>query len=532
MIKITTFLFSLLFSFSVSASTNSLDASPTQPPAQTQADIKTPESVNQDACVEPPRKNLLIGGWYLWEPYQFNRPSTGGYELSGMDVTLVRAFARSLDMDVKYEEVAWKQHQLDLESGARDIAAGATYTDARAQYAYFSKPYRFEENSLFTLQKAKKKLNFSNIKELLAQIRLQNYKLGAIKGFTYAAPEINAFITDQANEDIVILGETTTHNLQALIRGDVDGFLADRVVGAASILTNQLTNRSDPIVMEIPLHIKTPIHLMFSKKTIPIDVVEKFNKIIVDFIDTDRYKRIVSYYLYPVLLQQTMNAEWFYIVSIIGTIAFAFSGIAIAAKENATLFGTFLLAMLPSVGGGVMRDVILNRDKIGILLNPSYMYYIMTIVLIGFASIRLLNQYNQNADEDSIVGKFWNNLLTICDAIGQSAFIITGVTIAIMGRISPIELWGPFFAFLTANGGGILRDLMRSDRVVSSISGEINAEVSVLWGFIFAMFLSYSAYNPNLDEIRYAVIGVIVGSFMTRMIAHYMKVPNLKFRPE
>lgn len=532
MIKIITLIVSLLFTFSIASADSETDQSAAAPAEASQVDIKTPEAVNEDACVEPPRKNLLIAGWYLWEPYQFNRPSAGGFELVGMDVTLVRAFSRLNGMDVKYEEVEWKQHQLDLEEGVRDIAAGATYTDDRAKYAYFSIPYRFEENSLFTLQNPKKALKFSNIKEFLAQMRLQNYKLGVIKGFTYAAPEINAFIADQANDDIIIFSENTTSNLQALIHGSIDGFIADRVVGAAAILNNQLTNRADPIVSEIPLHIKTAIHLMFSKKTIPVDVVEKFNTTIADFVETDRYKRIISYYLYPVLLQQTMNSEWFYIVSIIGTIAFAFSGVAIAAKENATLFGTFLFAMLPSVGGGIMRDVILNRDKIGILLNPAYMYYIMIIVLIGFASIRLLNKYNQNADEDTMVGKFWNNLLTICDAIGQSAFIITGVTIAIMGRISPIELWGPFFAFLTANGGGILRDLIRKDRIVSCISGEINAEVSVLWGFIFAMFLSYNAYNPNLDEIRYAVVVVIVGAFLTRMISHYMKIPNLKFRPD
>lgn len=28
-----------------------------------------------------------------------------------------------------------------------------------------------------------------------------------------------------------------------------------------------------------------------------------------------------------------------------------------------------------------------------------------------------------------------------------------------MAKIEPIELWGPFFAFLTANGGGIVRDI-------------------------------------------------------------------------
>ncbi len=50
------------------------------------------------------------------------------------------------------------------------------------------------------------------------------------------------------------------------------------------------------------------------------------------------------------MLMQTIDSQWFYFIGVMGTIAFAVSGIAIAAKENGTLFVTFLFAMLPSVG--------------------------------------------------------------------------------------------------------------------------------------------------------------------------------------
>ena len=84
------------------------------------------------------------------------------------------------------------------------------------------------------------------------------------------------------------------------------------------------------------------------------------------------------------LLLQTIDSQWFYLIGVIGTLAFAISGIAIAAKDNATLFGTFLFAMLPSAGGGIMRDILINRDEVGIFLTPSYMYYIIIVVLVGF----------------------------------------------------------------------------------------------------------------------------------------------------
>jgi hypothetical protein len=39
-------------------------------------------------------------------------------------------------------------------------------------------------------------------------------------------------------------------------------------------------------------------------------------------------------------------------------------------------------------------------------------------------------------------------------------------------------------------------------------------------------------YNPDSTEIRNAVIIVAVGAFVTRLVAYYFNVPNLKFRSD
>lgn len=479
-------------------------------------------------CAESIEKNVLLNGWYLWEPYQYNKVTVGGVALTGMDIELVKSLSSQIGVESRYEQVDWEDHQQDLFLGKRDMAAGATYTKDRAKYVYFSEPYRYEENSLFMRKDSIKELDFDSVSEFLVQVRLQNFNLGVTKGFTYADPQINLFVTDPTNRDIVREYKNDVEALQALIKGDIDGFMSDRVVGAAAILNSKATSR----IHEIQLNIKTPIHLMFSKKSVPLDVVDKYNQVIRKFSGSEEYKDIVKTYLYPVMLLQTIDSQWFYFVGVIGTLAFAISGIAIAAKENATLFGTFLFAMLPSVGGGVMRDILINRDEVGLFLTPSYMYYILIIVLVGFSAIRLLEYYNKNANEDSLIMKFWDNTLVFGDALGQAAFIVTGVSIAIMARIEPIELWGPFFAFLTANSGGILRDLIRKEHYIMCLNGTINAEVSILWGLIFSLYLDINSYNPDPTGIRNVVIIVAVGAFITRLAAHYLKIPNIKFRAD
>ncbi len=479
-------------------------------------------------CAETIKKDQLNNGWYLWEPYQFNKITAGGYSLTGMDIQLVNKLAEKVGVKVNYEQVEWGQHQADLKNGDRDIASGATYTKERAKYVYFSEPYRFEENSLFILNDSDKDLDFNSVSEFLSQARLQNFNLGTTKGFIYADSQINLFISDDGNQDIIHQYANDVGALKALIKGEIDGFMSDRVVGAAAILNH----KANSLVKEVQLSARTPIHLMFSKKTVPLELVDKFNQEIKKFSGSSEYKDVVKTYLYPVMLLQTIDSKWFYFIGVIGTLAFAISGIAIAAKENATLFGTFLFAMLPSVGGGIMRDVLINREDVGLFLTPSYMYYILIVVLIGFSMVRFLEYYNKDANEDGLIKHFWDNVLVIGDAIGQAAFIVTGVSIAIMARIEPIELWGPFFAFLTANGGGILRDLLRKKHDIICLNGAINAEVSILWGLIFSLYLNATSHNPDPTGIRNAVIAVAIGAFITRMGAYYFKVPNLKFRAE
>lgn len=485
-----------------------------------------PSVALDNKCLEASDKKTLRDGWYLWEPYQFNKLTAGGYNLVGMDIDLVKTLAQRVGITLETEQITWEKHQEALKNGTRDIASGATYSDARAEYVYFSLPYRYEENALFMLNNSDKDLNFNSISEFLAQVRLQNFTLGVTKGFIYADPQINLFIKDETNRDIINEYENDVEALQALIHGDIEGFISDRVVGAAAIM-NQKANS---LVKEIQLKIKTPIHLMFSKKTVPLELVDKFNNEIKNFSGSTEYRKIVKTYLYPVMIMETIDSRWFYLIGVIGTIAFAVSGIAIAAKDNATLFTTFLLAMLPSVGGGIMRDVLINREDVGIFLTPSYMYYIMIVVLIGFSMVRLLEYYNKGANEDEVIYKFWNLIMVVGDALGQAAFIVTGVSIAIMAKIEPIELWGPFFAFLTANGGGILRDLIRKKRSIECLSGSLEAEIGIIWSLAFSIYLNVTSADPDPTGIRNAVIIVVSGCFAMTLLSGYLKIPNITFR--
>lgn len=480
-------------------------------------------------------KETLLNGWYLWDPYQYTIRNEGaGETLTGLDIELVKAITTAAKAKVVYEPVSWKQHQEDLKNGKRDFAAGATFTAERAQFVHFSAPYRFEENSLFVRRSEESRLQFNTIAELLIQVKQHRFRLGVIEGYIYADPALNKWLADPQNQDLILKANNDLENIHSLLDGKIDGFLADRIVGATLIWrTNNGAN-----INEIRLGIKTPIHFMFSKKTVPLTQVEEFNKAIAKVKDSSAYNQIISWYLHPVLLLQTIDTNWFHFIEIMGTIAFAISGLVIAYQKRATLFGAFLLAVLPSLGGGIIRDVIFNRKPIGALQSPLYLSLVLATVLIGFTVAHLYAFWQRK----KILKKTTNlgnkptyaaeHILAICDAMGLAAFTITGIVVSVMAKVTPLWLWGAFFAFLTGAGGGILRDLISGSKDVVSVRGGIYPEIAIFWGFSLSIFLMWQTNDINPEAIKYGVMLHVAGAFLTRLVVYFLKIPNIYFRSE
>ena len=491
--------------------------------------IKLQESnTKANPYLEIKNKNVLTSGFYLTPPYQFNRVTRKGGEASGLDIELVNAIAAKIGIEVQYDEVDnWKQELIDLVDGKRDIGFGATYSNDRAKFMYFSTPYRLEINSLFMLGDSVKKLEFKNTPEFLAQIRLLNFRLGVVEGSVYGDQEINEFIDNEANSDIIFKYSTNDQTFDSLLLREIDGFICDRGTGRMLSLDKSV----DKHVKEIPLGSKTPVHLIFSKKTVPIGLVDHFNQIINNFKSSVEYKNIFKSYLYQILLPKSLNTNGFYIINLIGILAFAVSGLIIANKENSTLFGAFTFAILPSIVSIIFRDIMINYYNNKIIVSAFYVCFIFIFVLIGFATIKLMSHYNKYEYLNNNMTKILDNIVVACDAIGQAIFIVIGFYMAIMIGAEPIWLCGAFVTFFTASVGMILRDFMRKNKEASHRDA-INYEVSILFGIIFSVFLEVIDFYPSCHKIRYASIIIIISAFLTRIILHYFKIHNSRFRNE
>ena len=181
----------------------------------------------------------------------------------------------------------------------------------------------------------------------------------------------------------------------------------------------------------------------------------------------------------------------------IGTVAFAASGALVAIEKGLDYYGIGVLALVTAVGGGIIRDIMINRDLPGSLENPTYL-----IVSVAVAIVIIL--FYQR------VRKF-THLVNIADAIGLAAFVAVGSQVAVT------ESKGTVFviitlAVLTGTGGGILRDIFAKEIPVC-FRKEVYASAAIAGAVAYAVsyeslglvWSSYIAFGVTLI-IRLAAI--------------------------
>lgn len=197
---------------------------------------------------------------------------------------------------------------------------------------------------------------------------------------------------------------------------------------------------------------------------------------------------------------------------ILGIVAFALSGFLVGVRNNLDLLGVIISASLTALGGGVVRDVILDRTPFA--FNEYYpAITVISTIILAF----LFRLYRREQLE-----RQW--LFVISDTIGLVAFSITGALLAIDAGFNFFGVI--ILSFLTAIGGGVLRDILINQVpavLVSDFYGSIALIVSIL--------LLILAATTGLSTLTVAVVATVA---ITLRLAAYIKgwhLPTLKTEP-
>ncbi|WP_319778728.1 trimeric intracellular cation channel family protein [Maridesulfovibrio sp.] len=149
-----------------------------------------------------------------------------------------------------------------------------------------------------------------------------------------------------------------------------------------------------------------------------------------------------------------------------GDIVFAVSGALAAGRRRMDIVGYVLIGTITGLGGGSLRDVLLDRP-VWWTREPVELYLcIMATVFTYFCRLEIKDRYKATS---------W------FDALGLSAFAVTGSTVALQAGV-PWTI-AVFMGVMTAVGGGVIRDVLTGNRPMI-LCGELYAVAALAGAFV------------------------------------------------
>ena len=140
-----------------------------------------------------------------------------------------------------------------------------------------------------------------------------------------------------------------------------------------------------------------------------------------------------------------MNGDELFItiIEVLGTIAFAISGIRLAAAKRFDWFGAYVVGLVTAIGGGTVRDVLLDIPVFWML---SFRY--LAVTGLSLAAVIVFRQ--------ALVRGM--RTLFIFDAIGLALFVVVGIQKTIA---ADYPMWVAIvMGIITGSFGGIIRDIL------------------------------------------------------------------------
>lgn len=182
-----------------------------------------------------------------------------------------------------------------------------------------------------------------------------------------------------------------------------------------------------------------------------------------------------------------------------GTFAFGLNGALTAIRvARVDLFGVVTLGMFTALGGGIVRDVLINSLPPATFSDWRYLAVAAAGALVAFLLHRPLERFEP--------------LVVLADAAGLSLFCVTGATKALDFGVGP----GPaiILGAVTAIGGGTIRDVVIS-RVPSVMTGGLYAVPAIVGASMTVATREMGVYGVP------AAIGAAVACFAIRMIGYH-----------
>lgn len=193
----------------------------------------------------------------------------------------------------------------------------------------------------------------------------------------------------------------------------------------------------------------------------------------------------------------------------LGTLAFAISGIRLAAGKGLDWFGAYVVGFVTAVGGGTIRDILLDIKPFW-LVQPSY----LIITALGLIFTIIFRRQVVRL----------NHSLFVFDAIGLGLFVVVGVA---KSYAAGFPWWvAVIMGTVTGSFGGLLRDVLINETPLI-FRTDFYASACVLGSIIYVLMGRYSSL-----PIEWVQFISAISVFIFRVLAVVLHIQLPTFNPK
>ena len=208
------------------------------------------------------------------------------------------------------------------------------------------------------------------------------------------------------------------------------------------------------------------------------------------------------------------------VYNLLATFLFALTGVILATKRTYDIIGVIILATVAGAGGGLIRDGIFLQQGPPLLIQDyRFLVAILLAVVFGTLFYHLV--------------KKWDGIFFVADPLGLGIYGVIGAQMTINDGLSFIA--AVLVGFMSAIGGGLLRDILTKKEPVIFFPGQYYAAAALI-GITLFLFL---ATGLRLNAQVAAIIAITVTFFLrlaamkfdlsTKPLAQFADVNRSKF---
>lgn len=200
-----------------------------------------------------------------------------------------------------------------------------------------------------------------------------------------------------------------------------------------------------------------------------------------------------------------MLPNFTFLIEVLGTISFAMSGSFAAMQKRFDPFGVLIIAFVTSVGGGTVRDLLLD-------VPVFWMHDLLAVSLIFFTAIFTMIF--------KLIEKKFQVTLFIFDSLGLGLFTIIGVQKGLNADLHPVI--GVVLGTITGCFGGIIRDILLN-RIPLIFRKEIYATAAIAGGIVYILLKNFSGLSEEINQI---LTILLIVSIRTLAVKYHWQMPK------